>query len=228
MSTGLPAFISLSNLFSSFFRSGASQSLRRRLPFAAAAVSMLLFFVTVSLQAQSYSGGQNTRALITQPIAESKLVSLPGNTHPAAIPANDRGAVSDSLPLEHLQLQLQRPPELEQKLEKFMAEQQRQGSPVFHRWLTADQFGQRFGVSPQDIEKIIDVTGNASDFSSHLYCAGTLGPKKGHSCTIGVAFSPSALISEGATLNIVTNAPGSPVQVPITGAGIAGPKCKTQ
>jgi hypothetical protein len=75
---------------------------------------------------------------------------------------------------------------------------------------------------------LINVTPPTStDISFHLYCDGTLGPKKGHSCTIGVAFSPSALISEGATLNIVTNAPGSPVQVPITGAGIAGPKCKT-
>jgi Subtilase family len=74
----------------------------------------------------------------------------------------------------------------------------------------------------------VSITGNPSDFTFHLYCAGTLGPKKGHSCTIGVAFSPSALISEGATLNIVTNAPGSPLQIPITGAGIAGPKCKSQ
>jgi subtilase family serine protease len=113
-----------------------------------------VLFTTGSLRAQSYSGGQNTRSLIAQPIDENQLVSLPGNTHPAATPANDRGAVSDSLPLEHLQLQLQRPPELEQKLENFMAAQQRWGSPVFHHWLTADQFGQRFGVSPPDIEKI--------------------------------------------------------------------------
>jgi hypothetical protein len=74
----------------------------------------------------------------------------------------------------------------------------------------------------------INVTGNASDFSYHLYCDGFLGPKKGHSCSVAVKFSPSELATpESATLNIVTNAPGSPLQVPITGTGTAGPKCKS-
>jgi subtilase family serine protease len=154
MRTSLLDPIRLSILHSSSSCVCVSKSPLRRLPSVLAAVTMLLLLASASLQAQSYSGGQDTRALITQSINESKLVALPGNTHPAATPANDRGAVSDSLPLEHLQLQLQRPPELEQKLEKFLAEQQRQGSPVFHHWLTADQFGQRFGVSPQDIEKV--------------------------------------------------------------------------
>jgi len=67
----------------------------------------------------------------------------------------------------------------------------------------------------------VDVTGNPADFSFREYCDGILGPKKGHSCTIAVKFSPSELSPESATLNIVTNAPGSPVQVPITGTGSA-------
>ena len=118
------------------------------------AICALALFASGSLQAQVYSGGRNARPLISQPIDESKLISLPGNTHPAATLANDRGAVPDTLPLEHLQLQLQRPAELEQKLEKLIADQQRQGSPVYHHWLTAEQFGQRFGVSPQDVQRI--------------------------------------------------------------------------
>lgn len=130
MRTSLLDPIHLSILHSSSSCVCVSKSPLRRLPSVLAAVTMLLLLASASLQAQSYSGGQDTRALITQSINESKLVALPGNTHPAATPANDRGAVSDSLPLEHLQLQLQRPPELEQKLEKFLAEQQRQGSPV--------------------------------------------------------------------------------------------------
>jgi hypothetical protein len=36
----------------------------------------------------------------------------------------------------------------------------------------------------------INVTGNASDFGYHLYCDGFLGPKKGHSCSVAVTFSP--------------------------------------
>ena len=75
----------------------------------------------------------------------------------------------------------------------------------------------------------INVTGNASDFGYHLYCDGFLGPKKGHSCSVAVTFSPSELGAlESATLNVVTSAPGSPLQVPVSGAGIAGPKCKSE
>jgi len=39
-----------------------------------------------------------------------------------------------------------------------------------------------------------------------------------------VEYSPSEELAESAMLNIVTNAPGSPVQVPITGKGVKGPK----
>jgi len=61
-------------------------------------------------------------------------------------------------------------------------------------------------------------TGKAADFSIGHECAPTLGP--GRECTIAALFSPSAVKTEAATLKIVTSAPGSPLLVPITGAGI--------
>jgi uncharacterized repeat protein (TIGR03803 family) len=69
----------------------------------------------------------------------------------------------------------------------------------------------------------IDVVGNPNDFSFHEYCSDL---KPGKSCTIGVKFSPDALTTDKATLNIVTSAPGSPLQVPITATGIANQSCK--
>ena len=41
-------------------------------------------------------------ALITQPVDESKLVTLAGNTRPEANAANDLGRVDYKLPLEHI------------------------------------------------------------------------------------------------------------------------------
>jgi hypothetical protein len=71
----------------------------------------------------------------------------------------------------------------------------------------------------------VDVTGNAGDFSDIDYCHnGNL--NAGASCKVAVKFSPSEVASEAAMLNIVTNAPGSPLQVPITGAGTASKGCK--
>jgi len=71
----------------------------------------------------------------------------------------------------------------------------------------------------------IDVTGNPGDFSYADYCHnGNI--NAGASCKVAVKFSPSEEAPESATLNIVTNAPGSPLQVPITGAGTANKSCE--
>jgi subtilase family serine protease len=118
------------------------------------ALVLLSFAVPAPTQTPEYIGGQRTRALVVQPVDESRLVSLEGNTHPSAIAENDRGAVADAMPLEHMQLQLQRPPELEKELEKLIDEMHRKGSPRYHHWLTAKQFGSRFGVSPGDMDKV--------------------------------------------------------------------------
>ncbi|MGA8538910.1 MAG: choice-of-anchor D domain-containing protein [Terriglobales bacterium] len=70
-----------------------------------------------------------------------------------------------------------------------------------------------------------NVSGNPSDFSFHRYCNvnsnGELAP--GKSCTIAVLFSPDALTTDTATLNIVNSSPDSPLQVPITAAGAPNP-----
>jgi len=68
--------------------------------------------------------------------------------------ANDRGAVADDLPMDHLLLQLQRPPEQKAALEKLIEEMHTPGSPHFHQWLTAAQFTSRYGLSQEDVAKI--------------------------------------------------------------------------
>ncbi len=94
------------------------------------------------------------RAVITEAINESKLVTLAGNTRPEATAANDRGAVADSLPMEHLWLQLRRSPEQEQALDKYLDELQDPKSPNYHHWLTAQEFQARYGLAQEDLAKI--------------------------------------------------------------------------
>ena len=91
---------------------------------------------------------------ITQPVDENKLVTLPGNVRSAMNAANDRGAVADEFPLDHMLLQLRRSPEREQALDKLLAEQQDKSSPNYHAWLTPAEYGQRFGLAPEDITAI--------------------------------------------------------------------------
>jgi subtilase family serine protease len=92
--------------------------------------------------------------LITQSIDESKLVTLAGNTRPEVKAKADRGRVADSLPMEHMMLQLKRSPEQERDLEKFIDDIQDKSSPNFHHWIKATEFGERFGLSKQDLETI--------------------------------------------------------------------------
>ena len=93
--------------------------------------------------------------MITQGIDESKLVTLKGNTRPETKPGNDRGPIADSFPIEHILLQLRRSPEREQELKQFIDELHNPDSLNFHQWLTAQQFGERFGLAKQDLDTII-------------------------------------------------------------------------
>jgi len=104
--------------------------------------------------AQVAAAGRTAGPLITQKIDQSKMVALAGNTRPEATSANDRGAVADSLPLEHIQLQLRRSTEQTEAVERAIADLQNPKSPNFHKWLTAEQFGAKYGASQADIDTV--------------------------------------------------------------------------
>jgi subtilase family serine protease len=95
---------------------------------------------------------QATPSKSLRPIDEFQHVTLAGNTRPEANASNDRGLVDDALVLDHLQLLLQRSPELQGELDTFVEALHTPGSPGFHQWLTAAEFGERFGASPADVE----------------------------------------------------------------------------
>jgi subtilase family serine protease len=90
---------------------------------------------------------------IVQPVDESALVTLKGNTHPLARPQFDRGPVDDSVAGRML-LVLKRSPEQETALRQLVQDQQTPGSPSFHKWLTPEQFGQQFGVADADLQSV--------------------------------------------------------------------------
>jgi len=104
-----------------------------------------VFAFTFSSHAQSVGAGQRTRSRITEAVDEAKLTTLHGNTRSEANALNDRGLVPDDMPMEHMLLQLRRSPEQEQALQQFVDELYSPGSPNYHQWLTAQEFGQNFG-----------------------------------------------------------------------------------
>ena len=92
--------------------------------------------------------------LITGTVDETELVTLPGNTRPEANTKNDRGRLGDSFPLEHMMLLLRRSPVQEQALTGLIDRLHDPQSPYFHHWLTAREFGERYGLAGQDINTI--------------------------------------------------------------------------
>src|SRR5437870_11025678 len=95
-------------------------------------------------------------ARITQAIDETQLVRLKGNVHPLARPEFDQGAVEDWQPMNRMLLLLQRSPEQQVALQNLMEEQQSKDSPNFHKWLTPQEFGARFGPADADIQTVTD------------------------------------------------------------------------
>jgi regulation of enolase protein 1 (concanavalin A-like superfamily) len=106
-----------------------------------------------SLNAQAQSG-LRARPRITQSINEMDRVALPGNTRPEARFANDRGPVSNNFTMEHMLLQLKRSPEQEAALQQFIDELHTKDSANFHHWLTAQEFGERFGLAKTDLDTV--------------------------------------------------------------------------
>ena len=99
--------------------------------------------------------GVHARPKVTQGIDEKNRVALVGNTHPQAQAANDRGAVTNGFAMEHMLLQLKRSPEEELALQQFLDELHTKRSANFQHWLTAQEFGQRFGLAKPDLDAVI-------------------------------------------------------------------------
>lgn len=91
---------------------------------------------------------------ITQVIDETQRTKLPGHVHAALRDSRDTGAADPALRADRLTLVLRASAAQEADLEQFLAQLQTPGHGNFHRWLTPQDFEQRFGVHPADLRKL--------------------------------------------------------------------------
>lgn len=94
------------------------------------------------------------RPVITEAVDNARLHTLSGNTRPEANAQNDLGAVANDLAMDHMQLQLQRSAAQEKAVQQVIDQLHNPKSPTFHKWLTAEQFGQLYGASEPDVNTI--------------------------------------------------------------------------
>ncbi|MFZ1084780.1 MAG: choice-of-anchor D domain-containing protein, partial [Terracidiphilus sp.] len=121
-------------------------------------VLLVLFFLTLA----TLLHGQAPASLSAAPIpdrildrvSEDNLTTIHGNTHPALRRAIDMGRLPPSTEMADLVLVLTRSEAQQAALEALNKEQYDPASPLYHHWLTPDQFGAAYGVSPYDLNAI--------------------------------------------------------------------------
>jgi hypothetical protein len=91
---------------------------------------------------------------IKSPIDDFHTVALKGNVHPLARAEFDQGQVDGSKSSGRLLLVLKRSANQEADLKQYLKDAHSSASSSFHKWLTPEQFGQKFGPADADVQTI--------------------------------------------------------------------------
>lgn len=109
----------------------------------------------VLLLTSSLSLGQiSSQSRIAMPIDTTQLVHLHGSVHPLAKSESIHSHLDGNATIHGVTFIFKRSAAQDDSLHKLLAEQQDSNSPVYHKWLTPEQFADRFGLAPSDIAQI--------------------------------------------------------------------------
>jgi uncharacterized membrane protein len=92
-------------------------------------------------------------------IDDRRTVTLPGNRYPLARTAYEVGAADPASRMERMILVLQPDPLQQKAIENLAAAQHDPESPLYHQWLTPESFAEHFGVSREDLDRVVDWLG---------------------------------------------------------------------
>ena len=88
-------------------------------------------------------------------IDSNQIVALRGNVHGFAKPQFDQGRADGSRLIEGVSLSFRPSPAQQKDLDQLLATLQDPTSPNYHKFLTPEQFGARFGMSQNDVKKVV-------------------------------------------------------------------------
>jgi uncharacterized protein (TIGR03437 family) len=128
------------------FRAPASRGFLRSHSFIFQLLGLLAASPAVALAATPDRIGGN--------IDSSRMRSVAGNVHRLAQAKYDRGEADPRTPMNYMVMLLQPSPAQQSDLAQLVAAQQDPASPQYHKWLTPEVFGERFGLSQGDLAKI--------------------------------------------------------------------------
>ena len=111
-------------------------------------------FVCVCALATTVLAAQTPAARIAREINVANMSLLKGSQHPLAQAQFDAGRMPADRALKGMSLMFNRSAAQQADLETLIAAQQNPASPLYHQWLTPDQFAARFGMAQSDIDKV--------------------------------------------------------------------------
>jgi uncharacterized protein (TIGR03437 family) len=92
---------------------------------------------------------------ISRPVDARNSRAIPGNLHRLAQPRFDQGDADPGTPMHDVTIMFRPSPAQQASLDQLLAAQHNPSSPLFHQWLTPEEFGNRFGISAGDQSKVV-------------------------------------------------------------------------
>jgi hypothetical protein len=92
---------------------------------------------------------------ITSPIDSSQVVPLYGNVHGLTRPGSDLGRADGSRVIRGVSLNFRLSAAQQKDLGQFLAQLGDRSSPNYHKYLTIPQYAKRFGMSQNDLNKVV-------------------------------------------------------------------------
>ncbi|SDF87872.1 S53 family peptidase [Terriglobus roseus] len=104
----------------------------------------------------AFAGSQVVRRLSTLPSSSESRVSLPDTVSPRVKSASVTGHLSSDTQLSGMSLIFNLTDAQKADLTQLLADQQNPSSAQYHKWLTPQTYGQRFGLSDADLSIVKD------------------------------------------------------------------------
>jgi subtilase family serine protease len=111
------------------------------------------YVVIAGFLAFALTATAQTQSRIIRPMDNGERTAVSG-AHPMARSEFDRGPTAGSMKIDRAAIVFKLSPAQQSALDKLLAEQQDPKTPNYHRWLTPEQYAERFGMSEEDLAKV--------------------------------------------------------------------------
>ena len=94
------------------------------------------------------------RSRVTRPVDLTRVKQLAGGPPAKAQPQLDQGAVDSGLAMNYMMVMFKLSADQQVDLDQLLFEQQNPSSPNYHKWLTPEEYSNRFGLNASDHSKV--------------------------------------------------------------------------